>query len=154
MSLRYQIREIVKEHGLTIASITLMVGTIISTIATTLIQKAAQSSAINAIKSKINDNNKSIEDKIDESTKNTNDKIDKNDKDIDDKLDKLDKKKTFWDYVKQIGLLSAIGALMKIVGKIVSFVGNTMASLGWILYAVVGAIMSIILIARQQTGSK
>lgn len=74
------------------------------------------------------------------------DKIDKNDKEINDKIDKLSDKKSFIDYVKQVGgyLLSTLSALMKFVGTIVKYIGKAALGLGWILYVVMAAILSFV----------
>ena len=74
------------------------------------------------------------------------DKMDKNDKEINDKIDKLSDKKSFIDYVKQVGgyLLSTLSALMKFVGTIVKYIGKAALGLGWILYVVMAAILSFV----------
>ena len=137
MPLKYRLKDLVKEHGISIASITLMVGTIISTIATSLMQKAALLKAENAMKN----NNKDTNDNIDKISKDTNDKIDKNDKEINDKIDILDRKKTLWDNIKQIDgyILATLSALLIFVGGLLKFIGSVAMGLGWILYLVIAA---------------
>lgn len=149
LPIKTRLKMLFKEHGVSIATVTMAVGSIITSIAMSMTNNASVMTAVDGSTKKLNNEIKRLRDENERLSKSNNkeinDKIDKNNKEINDKLDKLSGKKTIWDYIKQAAsfILSSAGALAKLVGAIIKYVGKAMIGLGWFIYVIIVALVAI-----------